>query len=438
MNSSPDVASTAMTPYKILIAGGGIGGLVCALQLHRLGVAVEVFEASREIRALGVGINLLPHAVRVLRDLGLETALAETAIETGEWAFFNRHGQSVWREARGRAAGYTVPQYSIHRGELQMILHRAFCERIGAGHLHLGARVEAVEQNDRQVRLHFANHSQPSVTGAALIAADGIHSVVRRQFYPDEGEPRFAGRMMWRGVTETEPVLSGRSMVWVGNDAQKFISYPISETLRQQGRARLNWVAAVQVPRDQTLPRSDWNREVDRALFSQRYDSWRFPWLDIPDIIRRAPAVYEFPMVDRDPLPGWTRGRITLLGDAAHPMWPIGSNGASQAILDTEALAQQLVEQQCQVTAQALPQALLAYEAQRRPATAAVVLANRRGGPDQVLQLAEERAPDGFDDIEQVIPLVEREAIAARYKQTAGFDKSRVNQQAQSQQQQQQ
>ena len=442
MNSSPDVASKAMTPYKILIAGAGIGGLVCALQLHRLGLAVEVFEASKEMRALGVGINLLPHAVRVLRDLGLDAAMAETAIETGEWAFFNRHGQSVWREARGRAAGYAVPQYSIHRGELQMILHRAFCERIGAGHLHLGARVEAVEQNDQQVRLHFANPSQPSVTGAALIAADGIHSVVRRQFNPEEGEPRFAGRMMWRGVTETEPVLSGRSMVWVGNDAQKFISYPISETLRQQGRALLNWVAAVQVPRDQTPPRSDWNREVDRALFSQRYDSWRFPWLDIPDIIRRAPAVFEFPMVDRDPLPGWTRGRITLLGDAAHPMWPIGSNGASQAILDTEALAQQLAPHVAQAPGlrqalpNALPAALLAYEALRRPATAAVVLANRRGGPDQVLQLAEERAPDGFDDIEQVIPLTEREAIAARYKQTAGFDKSLVNQQAQSQQQQ--
>jgi 2-polyprenyl-6-methoxyphenol hydroxylase-like FAD-dependent oxidoreductase len=279
-----------------------------------------------------------------------------------------------------------------------------------------------------------------------LIAADGIHSVVRRQFYPDEGEPRFAGRMMWRGVTETEPVLSGRSMVWVGNDAQKFISYPISETLRQQGRARLNWVAAVQVPLDQTPPRSDWNREVDRALFSQRYANWRFPWLDVPDIIRRAPAVFEFPMVDRDPLPAWTRGRVTLLGDAAHPMWPIGSNGASQAILDTEALAQQLAPHVAQAPGltqalpnalpAALPAALLAYEALRRPATAAVVLANRRGGPDQVLQLAEERAPDGFDDIEKVIPLTEREAIAARYKQTAGFDKSLVNQQAQSQQQQ--
>ncbi len=446
MKSSIDITDTAMTPFRILIAGGGIGGLVCALQLHRLGLAVEVFEASKEMRALGVGINLLPHAVRVLRDLGLDAAMAETAIETGEWAFFNRHGQSVWREARGRAAGYAVPQYSIHRGELQMILYRAFCDRIGAEHLHLGARVEAVEQNAQQVQLHFANNSHPAVTGAALIAADGIHSVVRRRFYPDEGEPRFAGRMMWRGVTETKPVLSGRSMVWVGNDAQKFISYPISETLRQQGRARLNWVAAVQVPLDQTPPRSDWNREVDRALFTQRYANWRFPWLDVPDIIRRAPAVFEFPMVDRDPLPAWTRGRVTLLGDAAHPMWPIGSNGASQAILDTEALAQQLAPHVAQAPGltqalpnalpAALPAALLAYEALRRPATAAVVLANRRGGPDQVLQLAEERAPDGFDDIEQVIPLTEREAIAARYKQTAGFDKSLVNQQAQSQQQQ--
>lgn len=412
----------------VLIVGGGIGGLVTALCLHRVGVPVRVFEATREVKPLGVGINLLPHAVRVLRELGLETALADTAIETAELVYVNKFGQTIWREPRGVAAGYAVPQYSIHRGELQMILYRAALERLPPGTVRTGASLVRFEQNDLGVTAHFVDREQAdaafSVAGMALVAADGIHSTVRHFFHPDEGPPRFSGRILWRATTETSPVLTGRSMVWAGHDRQKFVCYPISEARRREDRALMNWIAELRVPLDSTPPRSDWNRRVDKSVFREPFASWDFGWLDIPGLIDGAEDIYEFPMVDRDPLPAWTHGRVTLLGDAAHPMYPVGSNGASQAILDAIELADGFR------SGAPLDAVLAGYDAARRPATAAIVLANRKGGPDRVLQLAEERAPDGFDRVEDVIPREELEAIALQYKQTAGFDRETVNRKA--------
>ena len=415
-------------PAKAIIVGGGIGGLVAALCLHRAGVAVEVYEAAREVRPLGVGINLQPHSVRILHELGLEHELAATAIETAELIYVNKFGQHIWQEPRGRGAGYVVPQYSIHRGELQMILYRAALAELPEGSVRTGQVLADFGEDAQGVHARFVDRDSGAEVATArgdfLVAADGIHSTVRRRFYPDEGEPKFSGRILWRATTETTPFLTGRSMVWAGHDNQKFVCYPISEPARRQSRSLVNWIAELRVPLDSTPPRTDWNRRVEKSVFRAPFESWDFGWLSVPKLIDGAEAVYEFPMVDRDPLPRWTHGRVTLLGDAAHPMYPVGSNGASQAILDARELADQLAAQT------SIDAALASYEAARRPATGAVVLANRKGGPDRVLQLAEERAPNGFTNIEDVIPRAELESIAQSYKQTAGFDRDTVNRSA--------
>ena len=412
--------------HKAVIVGGGIGGLVTALFLHRIGLRVEVYEAARVVKPLGVGINLLPHSVRVLRDLGLQDELAMSAIETAELRYVNKFGQPIWQEPRGIAAGYAVPQYSIHRGELQMILYQKALATLPEGSLRTGFTLTSFEQRGAIVIARFEDRDggrPPVVTDAdLLVAADGIHSTVRKSFYPDEGAPQFSGRMLWRATTETTAFLTGRSMVWAGHDGQKFVCYPISEPARKQGRALVNWIAELRVPADTAPSRSDWNKRVDKTVFSEAFKYWNFGWLDVPGLIDGAESIYEFPMVDRDPVASWTRGRVTLLGDAAHPMYPVGSNGASQAILDAEELARQLDGHE------SVESALQAYDDIRRPATAAIVLANRRGGPDRVLQLTEERAPNGFRHIEDVIPRAELEAIALSYKQTAGFDRETVNQ----------
>ena len=410
---------------KAIIVGGGIGGLVTALFLHRAGFAVEIYESAREVKPLGVGINLLPHSVRVLRDLGLQEELAATGIETAELRYVNKFGQLIWQEARGIAAGYAVPQYSIHRGELQMILFRKVMSTLPEGSVRTGFTLTSFDQAGGAVSARFDDRDggRQSVISKAdfLIAADGIHSTVRRTFYPGEGAPQFSERMLWRATTATAAFLTGRTMVWAGHDNQKFVCYPISEPARMQGRALVNWIAELRVPADTTPDRSDWNKRVNKEVFADSFSNWNFGWLDVPGLIAGADSIFEFPMVDRDPVTRWTHGLVTLLGDAAHPMYPVGSNGASQAILDAEELARQLDARET------IESALQAYDDIRRPATAAIVLANRRGGPDRVLQLAEERAPSGFQRVEDFISREELEAISQSYKQTAGFDRESVN-----------
>ena len=423
--SSRNEKRSATGAGKALIVGGGIGGLVTALFLHRSGLDVEVYEAAREVKPLGVGINLLPHSVRVLRDLGLQSALADTAIETAELIYVNKFGQHIWQEARGLAAGYAVPQYSIHRGDLQMILFRAAIAALAPGSIRTGRTLTGFDQDDSGVTARFEDREGGRDVATAradfMIAADGIHSTARKHLYPDEGAPRFSGRMLWRATTEAAPFLTGRSRVWAGHDSQKFVCYPISEAARKNNRSLVNWIAELRVPVDATPPRSDWNKSVDKAVFRPAFAGWNFGWLNVPALIDGAQSIFEFPMVDRDPVPRWTHGRVTLLGDAAHPMYPVGSNGASQAILDAEELARQLT------ATTSIAAALQAYDDIRRPATAAIVLANRKGGPDRVLQIAEERAPHGFSNVEDIIPRPELEAIAQSYKQTAGFDREAVN-----------
>ena len=407
---------------KIAIAGAGIGGLALALMLHKRGIETEIWESVEEVRALGVGINLLPHAVRELNELGLQEKLAEIGIRTSTLSYYNQHGQPIWSEPRGLSAGYEWPQFSIHRGALQAALLHAANDRIGADRIHHGHAAESFVQDEDGVVLTLRRRSDGQAVESradVLVGADGIHSAIRRRIHPVGDEPRYSGRMLWRAITEAAPFADGRTMFMAGHQDQKFVCYPISEPLRQQGRSLLNWIAELRV--GEGTINTDWNRKVDKSLFADRFADWKWDWIDIPSVIASAEAIFEFPLVDRDPLPRWTVGRVTLLGDAAHPMYPIGSNGSAQAILDARYLADCLLES-IQHRSD-VGYALKEYEAERLPRTAAIVLRNRMNGPEQVMQLAHERAPDGFESIEQVIPYAEREAISLRYKRLAGFDK---------------
>ncbi len=403
----------------VLIAGGGIAGLTLALSLHQIGVDCRVFEATETIQPLGVGINTLPHAVRELTELGLQDALAATAIPTAELAYFSKRGQPIWSEPRGLAAGYHWPQFSIHRGTLQMILLDVVKQRLGADAVQTGHRLAGWDETSTGVRAQFANGA--AAEGSLLIAADGIHSAVRARLYPNEGPPIWNGCILWRGVTHGKPYLTGRSMIMAGHEFQKFVAYPISRAATDKGDATINWIAERKFRPDQQWRREDWNRAGRLEEFLPQFADWRFDWLDVPAVIQAAEQCYEYPMVDRDPLERWTFGRITLLGDAAHAMYPIGSNGASQAILDARVLTREIQ------THGVTEKALLAYEAERRPATARIVLANRGNGPEQVMQLVEQRAPNGYARIEDVLTPEELAGTADGYKRIAGFDMDALN-----------
>ena len=410
---------------RVTVVGGGIGGLTAALSLGAAGIEVRVLEAARRLEPLGVGINLLPPAVRELVELGLGAALAGVGIPTAELVYHDRFGSRIWSEPRGVGAGYRWPQYSIHRGDLQMLLVAAVRERLGGDAVRTGTVFEGFRQDGDEVHLELRDRSTGSrsaMSSDVLVGADGIHSAVRRQLHPEEGPPVWNGIQMWRGVTETDPFLSGRSMIMAGSNSHaKFVAYPISRAAEDRGRAAVNWVAEVRLPPGGLLESGDWNRRGRVAEVLPHFASWRFEWLDIPALITGAPAVFEYPMVDRDPLPSWSAGRVTLLGDAAHPMYPIGSNGASQAVIDGRVLAWELARHEHPV------QALAAYDAARREATAALVLANRQMGPEKVLRIVSERAPDGFDSVEDVMSAAELAAIARDYKLTAGFEVDALN-----------
>ncbi|WP_210238488.1 flavin-dependent oxidoreductase [Aquibacillus sediminis] len=406
-----------------MIIGGGIGGLVTALKLHRDGVSVRVFESVETIKALGVGINLLPHAVRVLTELGLAEELENTGLPTAELIYVNKFGQQIWQEDRGVNAGYRWPQYSIHRGRLQMMLLRAVKDRLGEDAVCTGHHLHTFEQTGDDVVAHFINKKTGEQIGSyqadIMIAADGIHSVVRNFYYPNEGLPKYSGRILWRGITESTPFLTGKSMIMAGYQDKKFVAYPVCPTAAEKGKALVNWIAELTV--DEMPSRTDWNKKIDKGKFASEFEEWDFGWLNVPELIEETEAVYEFPMVDRDPLPQWTFGRVTLLGDAAHPMYPIGSNGASQAILDAEAIGTAIMEQA------SAESALKTYEHVRLKPTANIVYMNRENGPEVVMQIVEERSPNGFNNLEDVISHQELIDIANKYKKIAGFDRDTLN-----------
>ncbi len=405
---------------EAMIAGAGIGGLTLALTLHEAGIASRVFEAATDIRPVGVGINILPHASRELCRLGLEDSLAKLAVTTRESVFFNRFGQRIYSEPAGRYAGYDWPQFSIHRGDLQQILLETFRQRVGSDRLLTGRKCVGFEQTPTRVRARFvdtaANDAPIDEEGDVLIGCDGLHSIVRKQLHPHEGEPLYSGVNMWRGVTVWEPILSGASMIRAGWLATgKMVIYPIRDRVDGRGLQLVNWVAELATP---THTQRDWNRRGALDDFIGAFEDWHFDWLDVPAFIRAADAILEFPMIDQEPLPWWSDGRVTLLGDAAHPMVPRGSNGAGQAILDARSLAD------CLRAHRDVATALKAYEKARLEATANVVRANRSNPPDAILREVFERTGDRpFAHIEDVISPQELAALSDSYKRIAGYDR---------------
>lgn len=403
----------------VIIIGGGIGGLTLALTLHRAGIPARVYESTPEIKPIGVGVNVLPHATKVLGELGLEAALAKAAVTTRESVFFNRFGQFIYREPAGRYAGYDWPQFSIHRGDLQLVLLQAVRERLGAEAVRTGWKCTGVEQDQTGATAYFShgttNEALPSQRGSVVIACDGLHSVIRKQLHPNEGEPLYSGVTMWRGVTRWPPFLSGASMVRAGWFPRgKLVMYPIRDAIDAHGRQLVNWLAEVETPQ---RTQRDWNRRGNLEDFIGVYADWHFDWIDVPAFFRAAEMILEFPMIDQEPLPWWSRGRITLLGDAAHPMYPRGSNGAGQAILDAQALAASLAAHSDSVAA------LKAYEVKRLEATANVVRMNRTNPPDAILREVYVRTGDKpFARIEEVISAAELRAITDGYKRVAGYD----------------
>lgn len=411
---------------EVIVVGGGIGGLATALSLHAAGIGCTVFEQVREPGELGVGINTLPHAIKELATLGLLDELDRVGIRTRELIYANRFGQVVWRELRGTDAGFDTPQFSIHRGKLHGVLLRAVIARLGADRLRAGMRLEAFAERDGQVIARFTRRDDgpaEEVTGDALVGADGIHSTVRAAFYPAEGSAVWNGTMLWRGATNWPVHEDGRTMVISGGMDAKFVFYPIHADPADPARRLTNWAVQARVgPPGSTPPRrEDWNREgLLSELVPLVHDRFRLGFVDPLALIEASQPFYEYPMCDRDPLPRWSFGRVTLLGDAAHPMYPVGSNGASQAVLDARSLARHL-------TAAPVVQALAAYDAERRAITAEIVLNNRQGGPERVIDVLEERAPEGFTDVDSVAPYAEREAIVRGYARIAGFAREQVN-----------
>jgi 2-polyprenyl-6-methoxyphenol hydroxylase-like FAD-dependent oxidoreductase len=401
----------------ILVAGGGVGGLSLALMLHAQGLPVRVFEAAAEVRPLGVGINTLPHSIRELSALGLLPALDAVAIRTRTLSYMTQRGQLIWREPRGLHAGHDAPQFSIHRGRLQQVLWQAAVDRLGAAAVQPGGRLVGYSQSNTGVTARFAGPggAETTVDGAALVGADGIHSWLRAALHPDDGGIRWNGIRMWRGAVEWPAFDGGDAMVVAGDAVAKLVLYPIAPGA--DARTRLtNWVIYAAVG-DPALPppgRESWSRRGAYADFTHLVARLALPFIDVAALIRATPEIFEYPMCDRDPLPWWTQGRVTLLGDAAHPMYPVGSNGASQAVLDARCLARLLA-------AQPVPQALAAYEAERRPATADIVRSNRAGGPERVIDLVARRAPDGFASIDQAATQDELAAIVRGYASLAGF-----------------
>lgn len=410
----------------VLIAGGGIAGLTLGLTLHQIGIPFHVFERVSAPKPLGVGINLQPPAVRELFALGLEEVLSGVGVATKDYGFYTRTGVEIWTEPRGRLAGYNWPQYSVHRGHLQMELQRVLVERCGPDCISFGNQINRYETYNTHVVADVRDaNGRRTVEGRVLVGADGIHSAVREQMYPDEGAPVWGGAIMWRGTTRAKPFLSGKSMILAGNNHIRFVSYPISDVDPDTGHATVNWIAERTVDPETHVAKEDWNREVTSDRFAESFSDWDFGWVNIPELIREAQAIFEYPMVDREPVESWTDGRVGLIGDAAHATYPVGSSGASQAILDARILG-------AEIRARGTTQdALASYEQQVCPMANAVTLANRgRGGPDAIMQMAEDRCDGDFSLLDKVLPKRERADHAEDFKRLAGITVEETNKQA--------
>jgi 2-polyprenyl-6-methoxyphenol hydroxylase-like FAD-dependent oxidoreductase len=401
---------------QVAIIGGGICGLSLALNLKERGISAHVYERAPEIKPLGVGITLLPHAMREFSALGLGDELLKAGIENRESRFYNRFGQLIYKEPRGKFAGYQYPEVGIHRGRLHMILYEAACKRLGPDAIRTDHECTGVEQDERGITAHFRSNTgaaRDSVRADVMIDCEGINSAIRKRFYPDD-KVVFAGINTWRGVTRHKPILDGRTYMRVGSILTgKMVIYPIIDDVDAEGKQLINWMA--EIKRD-TFEQNDWNKPGNMADFFPLYESWRFDWLDVAQMIRDADQILEYPMVDKDPINRWTFGRVTLAGDAAHPMYPRGSNGAAQAAIDARTLADLLRSQPNPCDA------LKAYETARAEPAARVVRTNREHPPDFINIKVEELVGDKpFDDLDKYITQDELRALSENYKRIAGF-----------------
>jgi 5-methylphenazine-1-carboxylate 1-monooxygenase len=407
-----------MDDLPVLIAGGGIGGLSVALTLQQIGVPCVVLEAVADLKPLGVGINLQPNAVRELYELGIGSdQLDAIGVEAREWALVGLNGKDVYSEPRGLRAGYRWPQYAVHRGLLQMLLLRTAVERLGAGAVRAGHRVVGYRDaaDGVAVRIRTPHGAETELRGKLLIAADGLHSAVRAQMHPTQPPIHWGGAIMWRGTTPGVPIRSGASFVGLGTHRHRMVFYPISHPDPRTGLSMINWIAEVTMDNAEGWKQSGWFRQVSTSDFAHHFENWVWDWLDVPALIQQADSAFENPMIDRDPIPTWVDGPVALLGDAAHAMYPTGSNGGSQAIVDARVLGAAMVEHG--VT----PQALAAYDGKLCGPISQLVLRNRGAGPFGLLNMVDERCGGTFDNIDDVIPPKERAEFMSGYKAAAGF-----------------
>jgi 5-methylphenazine-1-carboxylate 1-monooxygenase len=419
------VTRNSSTDDRVIIAGGGIGGLAAALTLHQIGVPCVVFEAVREMRPLGVGINLQPNAVRELYDLGItEADLDQVGLPAKEWALVGLNGNDIYSEPRGKLAGYNWPQYAVHRGRFHMLLHDKVVERIGPQAVKLGSRVASYRKladGGVSVLVEHADGSTSEPRGALLVGADGIHSAVRAQMHPAQPPIHWGGIMMWRGTTWGKPIRSGSSLVGLGTHLHRMVFYPISHPDPQTGLSMINWIGEVTLGKSESRKLSGWFRQVPVSDFAHHFDGWIWDWLDVPALLHGADIVFENPMIDRDPVSTWCDGPVVLIGDAAHPMYPTGSNGGSQAIVDSRILGACLLEHGVNEAA------LAAFDAKLCGPISQVVLRNRGAGPFGLLNMVDERCGGTFDNIDDIIPPAERTAFMAGYKAAAGFAVETLN-----------
>ena len=407
----------------VLIAGGGIGGLTLALSCQQLNIPFIIFEKTKTLEPLGVGINLQPNAVRELADLNLKQDLYKIGVETQEFGLFSKKGLQIWTEPRGLAAGYNEPQFSVHRGQLQKLLYNKLIERADRFSIKTGCSVNSFENLSSGVKLNCFNkrsEQEETFSGSILVGCDGINSQVRKQMYPNEQPPIWNGAVLWRGITSEAPFRTKASMVMIGHDTQRFVSYPISGP-DSNGRSIINWIAELKFDPSNPWPKGDWSKKVNKSKFIDQFKDWAFEWINPHQLISNAGDVFEYPMVDREPLEKWTFDNTTILGDAAHPTYPVGSSGASQAIIDSRKLVYQFKNKGLNNSA------LLSYENEMRPLTNKITLTNRQAGPDALLQVVEDRCDGQFIEIENVITKKELKQHADKYKMVAGINIERLN-----------